>query len=979
MASYKSVKYYYAKYILRNKYYISTVAFWLFLSQFAMGHEIWFNSSMTYSTTQPTVGADSIFNWSGAEFDADNIGGSGINANSGDDNGSANDTYTYVADNQPVQGQSFLTGSNAGGYKLNAITVQMAGYTNNTASGSSNVAWDLNEHNGPIILTIREVDGADIKILTMQNFKAGEVNNPGKSNSANGPGTYITFAMPFTTYLKADTTYAFEFEIGNGSSNYFEWLGTKNNPYTEGTAYHRTGSTFTALDGDRVFMADMTALSSVETGFAHPGTLHTRADLERMKTKIAAKEEPWMSGYNMLLSSPYNNLGWPAYDVDYIVRGPSGSNYTRSQQDAQLIYTQALRWQLTGDTTYADRAVQIANVWSDLIGVTGDSNSSLGAGICGYLFAIAGDLLSDYPGWAEADKQAYKDMIMRVFYPANFDFLWRHHDTFWRNGGNTHYRLNWDTCNMASMAAIGILCDNRAVYEQAVDYFKHGPGNGRIERAAWYIHPNGMAQTEEITRDQGHNVGGWYSMALLCQMAWNQGEDLWGYDNNRVLRAMEHTIKWNMGNDVPWAYHRTSDIGYTESISTAGLGALGVFHELAYNHYVNIKGIAAPYTQAAAEAVRPERWPNTSNHPSEVDWFGHGTLAFSLDAIEEGARPSGLYANWSENQIIINWWGSAYATGYNIKRSTMPGGPYSVIGTAGDMETTFADTDVSNGKTYYYVVSANNPEGEGQNSDELTVSQRLVTQYSFDGNTADQVGDKDAELHGGSTGMPVYATGHDGGQAIELDGVDDYVQLPVGAGNYQDITIACWVYWDGGGNWQRIFDFGSEIETNMFLTPSSGSALRFAITTSRGNEGTVNLDAPGVLPTGQWCHVAVTIDGDIGTLYVNGKPYASEVIDSVDPLFGQPYCYIGKSMWNADPLFNGKIDDFRIYNYALPESAIALLANTDVGLEEFSALVEKWLWQTTDCGNEEDCQSTDYNNDGIIDLADFAKISESWL
>ena len=50
------------------------------------------------------------------------------------------------------------------------------------------------------------------------------------------------------------------------------------------------------------------------------------------------------------------------------------------------------------------------------------------------------------------------------------------------SGGNTHYRLNWDTDNMASMAAIGILCDNRAVYQQAVDYFKFGPGNSRVER-----------------------------------------------------------------------------------------------------------------------------------------------------------------------------------------------------------------------------------------------------------------------------------------------------------------------------------------------------------------------------------------------------------------------------------------------------------------------------------------------------------------
>ncbi|HPY76783.1 MAG TPA: DUF5010 C-terminal domain-containing protein, partial [Anaerohalosphaeraceae bacterium] len=563
--------------------------------------------------------------------------------------------------------------------------------------------------------------------------------------------------------------------------------------------------------------------------------------------------------------------------------------------------------------------MHIANIWSDLLGLQGDTNRSLAAGICGYLFAVGGDLLSAYTGWAPADKQAYQEMMMRVFYPENFDFLWRHHDTFWRNGGNTHYRLNWDTANMASMAAIGVLCDNRAVYEQAIDFFKYGPGNGRIERAAWYIHPNGLAQSEEIGRDQGHNLIGWYQMALLCQTAWNQGDDLWAYNDNLLLRALEHITKWNLWQDVPWVYHRNCDLAYTETLSESGRGALGVFHEMAYNHYVNIKGMAAPYTKAAAEMVRPERWPNTGYHPSEVDWFGHGTLTFSLDPIASGRPPSGLQAHWSKNQVVLNWWGSAYAEGYTIKRAFSLGGPYASIGSVGPMDTTFTDSNVVNGTAYYYIVASLNPDGE-KDSDPLEVAQRLMTGYPFDGNAADSQGSRDGVLKGGSTGAATFTTGKIG-QAIKLDGVDDYVQLPAGVGNYQDITVAAWVYWNGGGNWQRIFDFGTEIEKSMFLTPSNGVNMRFSITTSRGAEGTGDLNGP-VMPINQWTHTAVTLNGDVAALYVNGAPVDTKVIDKVDPLFGQVYCYIGKSMWNADPLFKGCIDDFRIYNYALSGSEI---------------------------------------------------------
>lgn len=889
-------------------------------------HQITFNSAMTYSDTQPSGGAASVANWSGAAFDAANIGGSGVNANGAPNNGTANDASTYVANNQPVQGQSFLTGGAANGYKLNAVTVRMAGYTNNIASGANNVYWNLHEQNGPIILTICEINGTNRTVVTMQNFKAGDVNNPGSGNSANGPGDYLTFQLPFTTHLKSNTTYGFEIAIGNGSANYFEWLGTQDpNALATGTAYNRAwwGGPLTPLAGDRVFMADMTELISSPTNFAHPGTLHTQADLDRMKARVLASQQPWLSGYNVLLGSAYNNLGWPAYNVDYIVRGSSGNNYTRSQQDAQLIYTLTLIWHMTGDTNYANRAVQIANVWSDLLGIQGDSNASLAAGICGYLFASAGELLSTYPGWAESEKQAYKAMMMRVFYPANFDFLWRHHDTFINEGGNTHYRLNWDTANMASMAAIGILCDNRAVYEQAVDYFKFGPGNGRVERAAWYVHPGGLGQGEEAGRDQGHNLGGWHAMALLCQMAWNQGDDLFSYDNNRVLRVFEYNAKYNLwNNDVPYARHRNSDLDYTEgSVSGAGRGLGGYYqHELVYNHYVNLKGLAAPWSKLAAEATRPEPWPNTGIHPSQVDWFGLGTLTYTRDAITTDQPPTGLRANWSKHKIVLDWWGAARATNYFVKRAATSGGPYTQIGSVAGPNLNFTDTNAVNGTTNFYIVTAATPTGN-LDSAPLRVAQELVTRYPFEGSTNDVVGTRHAQLKGGSTGLPGYAAGFGGGQAIDLDGVDDYVKLPVGAANYQDITISAWVLWDGGGNWQRVFDFGSEIEKSMFLTPKNGGGvIEFGFTTTRG--GNVGGDASyyltgGAMPVGVWTHLVVTINGDAMTLYVNGVPKDTRVNDLIDPLHGQPFCYLGKSMWNGDPLFNGRIDDFRIYNHAL--------------------------------------------------------------
>lgn len=68
--------------------------------------------------------------------------------------------------------------------------------------------------------------------------------------------------------------------------------------------------------------------------------------------------------------------------------------------------------------------------------------------------------------------------MLTVWYPANKDFLERHHGT-----NDLHYWANWGLCNIASTMAIGILTDRRDIYNEAVTHFQVGETNGRITRA----------------------------------------------------------------------------------------------------------------------------------------------------------------------------------------------------------------------------------------------------------------------------------------------------------------------------------------------------------------------------------------------------------------------------------------------------------------------------------------------------------------
>ncbi len=286
-----------------------------------------------------------------------------------------------------------------------------------------------------------------------------------------------------------------------------------------------------------------------------------------------------------------------------------------------------LPWHVSGDAAYADKSIEIMNGWSQsLKHIDGTSDRFLAAGIYGYEFANAAEIMRTYIGWKPEDFKRFESMMLGVFYPMNSDFLLHH------NGAKIdHYWCNWDACNMASALAIGVLCDDRTIYNQAVNYFKFGTGNGAIEHAVVHIYPGILGQWQESGRDQGHSVLGIALIGSLCQMAWNQGDDLFGYDNNRFLAGAEYVAKYNLGYDVPYTTYQNSDVTQP-MISPAGRGDLRPAWELIYNHYAVLQHLSAPYSEQFAQKVRPEGGggdygPNSGG----FDQLGYGTLTFTRD------------------------------------------------------------------------------------------------------------------------------------------------------------------------------------------------------------------------------------------------------------------------------------------------------------------------------------------------------------
>src|SRR6202000_1344325 len=88
-----------------------------------------------------------------------------------------------------------------------------------------------------------------------------------------------------------------------------------------------------------------------------------------------------------------------------------------------------------------------------------------------------------------------------------------------------------------------------------------------------------------------------------------------------------------------------------------------------------------------------------------------GLLAMrSAAQTQTPATPNGLKALGQDGRVVLVWKASTGATSYHLKRATTSGGPYATVASGTCLCAT--NLGVSNGTTYYYVVSAVNAAGE---------------------------------------------------------------------------------------------------------------------------------------------------------------------------------------------------------------------------------------------------------------------------
>ncbi len=84
------------------------------------------------------------------------------------------------------------------------------------------------------------------------------------------------------------------------------------------------------------------------------------------------------------------------------------------------------------------------------------------------------------------------------------------------------------------------------------------------------------------------------------------------------------------------------------------------------------------------------------------------------------STPTGLAATVGSGTVTLTWNAGGGATSYTVKRAAVSGGPYTPLGTV--TTTTYTNTGLTNGTTYYYVVSGTNQAGTSPNSAEVAAT-----------------------------------------------------------------------------------------------------------------------------------------------------------------------------------------------------------------------------------------------------------------
>ena len=519
-----------------------------------------------------------------ASWNAGITGGNGITVFSNAPEGNYGSTFVQGGGPPPTITESAINNL-IGSAIWNSQTVTLTGLTPGDTYIIQIISNDSRNGRSEDFVAVLS-DGVNDIAMSLANGTAGL--NPLSNSAPTDADPRLPGSAIVGTFIADATTQTFEL---GGSSNGGASLNSNGRAHING------------------FQLRTTAVVAPVFNLVHPGISHKRSDLDRMKLMVEAGVEPWASTFEALRNHRRAQFD---YEVNVATSNPNAViEYSLATDnfflnDGEAAYYNALMWYITGDERHAQKAVEIFNTYNTLRRNT--SGIPLRSGRVWRIIEAAEIIAHTYDGWDPADIQAFKDMLVFPGYSTtsvptqaindgDFTFYWHiYQGDRVRNG-------NQGLFCMRTMMAMGIFLDNEVMYERALRYLRGEPHrvddlaypsgpprNGRTnqnscnffnefnnngfdndipdygynERIEHYIFENG--QSQESSRDQVHALAGVITINNMAEMAWSQGDDLYGELDNRPLLGMEFMNHYNLSIDFqfpdqPTPWEPTTDSG----------------------------------------------------------------------------------------------------------------------------------------------------------------------------------------------------------------------------------------------------------------------------------------------------------------------------------------------------------------------------------------------------------------------------------
>jgi len=226
----------------------------------------------------------------------------------------------------------------------------------------------------------------------------------------------------------------------------------------------------------------------------------------------------------------------------------------------------------------------------------------------------------------------------------------------------------------------------------------------------------------------------------------------------------------------------------------------------------------------------------------------------------------------------------------------------------------------------YPVVNVKGKEKVGSLSDSRTFFsygyKDLLIYYKFEGNAKDETGKNHGTIYGAE-----FVDSKEGfGKALSFDGIDDYVDSNIDLSwtAKDEFTMSAWIKTNIFNNKNP---FIGKPDWEYYLTTTNDNKMLFIYWDTTGFQGLV-IDSKTTLSADTWYHVAVTYNGSLASLYVNGRLEGTDVIEeTLQDREENLTIGLGKTGERPPDYFNGIIDEVRIYNITLNEKQIKILYN----------------------------------------------------